>query len=46
MSNKTISIYSEALKRHENEEQKNIAQDSTQQDTRIRELFSDIPREN
>ena len=46
MSNKTISVYSEALKRHDIEEQNNLTRDSTPKDTQTREPFSDIPREN
>ncbi|HEY5729495.1 MAG TPA: hypothetical protein VLA72_01905 [Anaerolineales bacterium] len=46
MSNKTISIYSEALKRHSIEEKKNLTRESTPKNTRTREPSSDTPRED
>ena len=46
MSNKTISVYSEALKRHDIEEKKNPTRESTPNTTQIRKPSSDTPREN
>jgi hypothetical protein len=45
MSNKTISVYSEAMKRHDIEEKKNVTQESTPKDTQPREPSSKLPRE-
>jgi hypothetical protein len=46
MSNKTISIYSDALKRKENEEKATSTQESTPKITWIRETSSDNPRDS
>ena len=45
MSNKTIAIYSEALKRKEDEEKKSVTRESASKSTQIREPSSDTSRE-
>ena len=45
MSNKTISVYADALKRQENEEKAISTRENTSQVTRVREASSDMSRE-
>jgi hypothetical protein len=45
MSNKTISIYSEALKRQKNEEKENPTRETTPNVTLVRETSSELSRE-